>query len=639
MLLIYMICLALLLSTIINNKKEAYLIAIVIWTATSYFINEILSINNLLDKKHLLIIYISLCIVVAGALIYQIVNKRFVFNLNVSSIWQKSVKEKTVVVLLGVFLLIMFVASLIMIPHTVDSMTYNMTRIAYWTQNKSVAHYATNDVRAVTTSPLAEFINLQVYILHNKSDVLFNLLQSLSYITNTFLVMGICKKIDLSKRYRYLCALLYISMPIAFAEALTTQIEQFATMWLLIFVYFILDIIDKDFRFSLSIGTIGKVLILGACIAFGYLSKPSVMFGMLVFAFWLLFACIKRKERLSTLLVLIAIATVEMLVLVMPEIARNLETFHAVSSSDVGAKHMIDTLNPIYLIINALKNASINLPNIYFPWIAKFVSHCIFWIAYKCNVDINDPVIAHDGAEYFLREPQWYVCDSAVNPVVFYLTVITLALLLLNLFSRKGNDKKSTFAWAGIISFAFFCFALKYEYYGVRYMLSYLALLCPVACVGISKIEYKKKSWIVPIVIFMCIVELAGLFIYHGERVIRHFGAEDRIVGYFEFRGKDENAYRELGEYLSTKEFDSLGIYFTWRSGEYPIWKMVNENVRIGAVNVMNETVIHQDEDFIPDYIVVKDADPKDIEVYKGNSYQLEWETEDKIYLYRKSEQ
>jgi len=637
MLLIYMICLALFLWTVINNKKEVYLIAIVIWTATAYFINEILSINNLLDKKHLLIVYAVLCIFVAGALVYQIIKKRFVFKLDLSPILQKSVKEKTVLVLLGVFFLIMFAASLIMIPHTVDSMTYNMTRIAYWTQNNSVAHYATNDVRAVTTSPLAEFINLQVYILHNKSDALFNLLQSLSYITNTFLVMGICKKIDLSKRYRYLCALLYISMPIAFAEALTTQIEQFATMWLLIFVYFILDIIDEDFRFSLSAGTIGRVLVLGACIAFGYLTKLSVMFGMLVFALWLLLACIKRKERLSTLLVLIAIAAVEMLVLVMPEIARNLETFHAISSSDVGAKHMIDTLNPIYLIINALKNASINLPNIYFPWIAKGVSYCIFWIAYKCNVDINDPRIAHDGVEYIVREPQRYMCDSAVNPVVFYLTVFTLVVLLLNLLSKQRGDKKTAFAWAGIISFAFFCFALKYELYGVRYMLSYLALLCPTVCVGISKIEYKKKSWIVPLVIFMCIVELSGLFLYHGERVVRHFKAEDRITGYLDLRQKDEAMYRALGDYLSTKEYESLGIYFAWGAGEYPIWKMVDEDVRIGAVNVKNETSIYQDENFVPDYIVVKDADPKDIEVYKGKNYELDWVAEDRMYLYKRN--
>ena len=90
-----------------------------------------------------------------------------------------------------------------------------------------------------------------------------------------------------------------------------------------------------------------------------------------------------------------------------------------------------------------------------------------------------------------------------------------------------------------------------------------------------------------------------------------------------------------LGEYLADKEYDNLGVYLIWSSGEYPIWKLVDENVRIEAVNVQNETAIHADPSFVPDYIVVKDADPKDIEEYMGMDYRLEQTFDEKIYLYK----
>ena len=638
MLLIYMVCLTIFLSTVMKKKTEVYPVSILFMVGTVYATNEILSIGNNLNKLSLMVVYSCLILLFVGLIIHQKKKGRLQLSLN-GDVWRRKEKwEKIAGIFLGAFLFLIFIMSLVTIPHTVDSMTYNMTRIAYWARNQSVAHYATNDVRAVTTAPIAEFINLQVYILHDKSDVLFNLVQSLSYIGNTFLVMGICKKLGVSMKYRYLCALLYTSMPIAFAEAFTTQIEQFATVFMLIYVYFILDLLQDDFQFAFSKEVIAKVLILGACIAFGYHTKPSVLFGMLIFAVWLLLVCLRRKDKFSVLIPLIGIAAVEMIIIVLPEAARNIQTFHALSSSDVGAKHMIDTFNPLYLIVNTLKNLSVNLPNMYIPEIASFVKHCIFWIAYKFGVDINDPSIAHDGAEYILRSPRHYVCDSAVNPVVYYLAIAALLMLFVKLIRRKKMDKADAFSWAALLSFGFFCFGLKYELYSTRYMLTYLALFCPVAVIFLSKLQWKEKKiapYVVPIIIFMCVVEFFGMFLYHGERTLRHLVAEDRIEGYFEFRKKDENSYRQLGEYLADKEYENLGVYLIWRSGEYPIWKLVDEDVRIEAVNVSNETSIHADPSFIPDYIVVKDADPKDIENYMGMDYRLEKIFDEKIYLYK----
>lgn len=78
-------------------------------------------------------------------------------------------------ILLVIGAVVLFLA-LVTTPNNWDSMTYHLPRIAYWAQNRSVEHYATNSVRQISSPVLAEFVNLHVYILCRGHDLLFNML-------------------------------------------------------------------------------------------------------------------------------------------------------------------------------------------------------------------------------------------------------------------------------------------------------------------------------------------------------------------------------------------------------------------------------------------------------------------------------
>ena len=169
------------------------------------------------------------------------------------------------------------------VPYNWDSLTYHLPRIMHWVQNKSVAHYATNIDRQIASPPLAEFINLHIYLLMGKKDVAFNLLQCMSLGFCIVLTVAIAKKLGCNIFFGFLAGFLYATMPIAFAESITTQNDEYATLWLLFFAYIIIDLY-KNPELECNWFYIEKTILLSCCIGFGYLAKPSIAFGIACFA-------------------------------------------------------------------------------------------------------------------------------------------------------------------------------------------------------------------------------------------------------------------------------------------------------------------------------------------------------------------
>lgn len=631
--LLYMLCLFFLIYIFTGKGKESYFISIIIWNLTAYTINEFLSFGGVLEYSYLMLTYLVITILVLVLCVYQL-SKRQLQIPRVSFVGFSNV-EKGVVLAFFLFSIFIVGMSIVTVPYNWDSHTYHLSRIAYWAQNKSVAHYATNNIRQVTSPVLAEFVNLQVYILNKKSDLFFNVLQATSYVTNTVLIIAIGEKLGISKLYRWLSAFLFVSMPIAFGEALTTQVDHFATLWLLLFVYFLMDFLDEQFHFSFSKEVLVRVLVLGACIGLGYLTKPSILFAVLGFAIWLLCVTLKRKDKLLIVCTLVLVAGTEIVFIVLPEILRNIATFHAISSPIAGARQLVGTMNPLYLLVNGLKNLTMNLPNIYFPWIADLASHIVFWIAYKLNLDINYEAISEGGITYGLHEPQTYGHDTAINPIIFILTLLVIVWLIKKRICKQKYNFLDVFSWTAIGVFVLFCVFLRWEGFVTRYMLSYLALLCPVVAGQMESLagsHIKISRAMLPIIVFLCAAELSGLIQYHGKICMMHLDNNNRIEGYFTNR-EGRTSYIELGKILSGKSYRNLGVYLGADTYEYPILKLVAEDVRVEAVNVVNETSMYLDYSFMPEYIVVIDRNPQDVLNYNGKDYEITYVIDDMVYI------
>lgn len=348
---------------IINLKDDliqSYLKAVTIWMVFVFMMTECLSQIRFLNRISIIVTW---TIVDIGLFLYVKKNWKI---LDIRNKMHRLIKEFKPYFILAI--IISFLSIYLAIrttPYNWDSMTYHLSRIAHWRQNQSIAHYSTNIIRQVASPVLAEIVVLQSYIVLNGNDILVNLLQSTSYITNAIIVFKIARKIGCKIELSFLSMFLFMTTPIAFAESLTTQVDNFSALWMLIFTYYILDFLNPKEKIEINSSSIQNVLVIGACIAFGYLCKPSVSISMVIFAIWLLIVCAIRKDNIFSLLKLAGYSLFTLLPPVGIEIFRNLCSFGKISASITGQRQLVGTLNPAYILLNFVKNIAYNLPNIY----------------------------------------------------------------------------------------------------------------------------------------------------------------------------------------------------------------------------------------------------------------------------------
>lgn len=606
-----------------GDPLESYLQGVIAWTMLLFAATEVLSAGKMVCFAGLLVFWIAADMVLLFLLLLQ--SSRLKRSCSAFSLRHQGKRLKPYW-FLGIIALGVTILALVTVPYNWDSMTYHLPRIMHWTQNRSVAHYATNSIRQIASPVLAEFVNLHVYILSGFQDQLFNLLQCFSYITGAVIVCGITRKLQGSTFFCLLAGLLYMSMPIAFAEALTTQVDNYATLWLLIFVYFLLDFTGER-KLSREPDIVVKVCSLGLCVSFGYLTKPSVCIGMAVMVIWLLAVCIRRKDEWHVIIYLLLCVLPCIILPLIPELIRNTGTFHALADPSAGQRQLVGTANPLYLFINFLKNAVFNLPNVYIYDLRTMLAFFVKKAAALLCVPLNDPSIAEDGRTFALHGAPNFDHDTALNPLIMWLFIICMIWYIVYGIRQKKRIYHTSYSIAVSVSFLLFCMVLRWEPYVTRYMISYLAILCPMIACTLEHCWLTEKgklgrSYVVGIICFVCITDLISMGIYHRNICVRR-SASERPLGYFVNRTDEYEPYLAICREIADDGFTQIGLYMGEDHYEYPLWRMLPESVsRLEHVLVSNESAVYADDSFLPECIIWLGAVTDKVE-YNGTAYEL----------------
>lgn len=605
----------------------------ILWVLYLYGITEIFSVFHILEKISLLLAWGTLSLILLFSLLVS--KRRFLLESCFKNLLKRLKNTKPIHVATVLFALFILFLSYKTVPYNWDSMTYHMSRICHWTQNKSVSHYSTNIIRQIASPVLHEFVNLHVYILSDKKEMFLNFLQCFSYLTSAGMVYSIAQKLQCRKNFCWIATLLYLSLPIAFAESLTTQNDNFATVWMLYFTYILIDFTDLKQKISLTKETASKVCMLGLLVSLGYLTKPSVCIGMAVMVLWLLVICILRRDSVSTLIRLICVAIPSIILPMLPELFRNLKTFSALSDPMTGQRQLIGTLNPVYMFVNFLKNLLYNLPNVYIYSSDYLLTRLLEKTAGVLHVDLNAASISEDGGSFMMHTPPDYRHDTALNPIIIMLFIFFLIFNIIRLRQKNLKNTILGYSFVSTVCFLVFCCVLRWEPFISRYMSAYFALLCPMIALQLEKLSNAKlQSAITGIICFLCIAEIFSMGRYHRNLYAWH-GAGITPSGYFMNRVGEQEPYTTVVETIKEYGFQKIGLKIEEDNYEYPLWKMLENDVtEIRHVYVKNTTKQYENMDYTPDCIIwLGPLDEGKIE-RNGKEYQNRIELKTNYYLF-----
>ena len=466
-----------------------------------------------------------------------------------------------------------------------------------------------------------------------------------AYIVNALLVYSIAGNIGCRGKWRLLAAFVFAATPMAMAEAFTTQNDEFAAAFVLAFVVIALEFIsDRD---SLKFGkrAIGRYLSLIASIGFVYLSKPSGMFAVLVFAVWLVVCCIRRGDKVFSVIKWLFAVAVGSGVVILPELVRNLITYGRVTDPWQGPGQLALTADPRLLFINFLKNVGNSIIHIVWFWLGKVWVYFVYAIAKLLRVNADNEVISELGQGYQLRTIPVYQFDFNPNMILtvflLVLCVVAIVSVIRKIALGKAKEIRFTYTVAALISALLIFTFVKWEPFSARYFIAYLGLLAPVLGYKLQKMselhmarvsgegDGKKKFGVSRVlsgaVIAVCAIDICFVILFQGFYFTKQFPLSDKGRGYYVFSAEAsyENQYLALSNELD--EYSSVGLVVSGEQWAYVAMKLIEDHTDdMRFVLADNDSHSYECESFKPDVIVFLGSVPQYYEepfIYNGKAY------------------
>lgn len=587
---------------------------IIIWTGYLFISSELLSCVHLFCDTALLILWYG-----ADALMFTYLTFYKKYS------WKKAVTSARAVLpkckcwkwhqwFVIAMVCLAGILALLIRPYTGDSMAYHLTRVVFWTQNRSISHYATSDIRQIASPVLAELICANVYMLMGKMDWLLNMVQWMFLILDLFLMKKLSQKLIGESNASSLIAFFFISAPIVFGEATSTQVDLIATCYLLIFLDYLLDIM-RSIPVAFNKNALYHSIQIGLCVGFGYLAKPTVGIVMLVFSVWCLGYVKRRKGKTVNLIKMALIAIPFFVIAILPEAIRNIVTFGQIIPAANGL--MVKTAKVNYLIINFLKNFSINFSNWFIPYWNEVIQKVVEILADILNVNINDGTISLGALPYEMVPPTTLGFDDGVNFALVLFSLLCTLFGIVICVKKKKCTLADQFCMVSFISFVAICTIAIWEIQVERYMIpafSVMAVSIGVMTHELMEIEKIRKLVSNMIVLMVCVsfdvwVVTVALHTYHLKKSFE--------VGYYQGTEYLIEPYKEALSVINSRGIKSVGLDSVVIS--YPLLSLLQtecqNELQVGYVNVENESAKYMNREFYPECIIVE-MDKSDIEYY-----------------------
>ena len=640
-----------------TSPGESIVRTFLIMSGIAWIITEVLSLFDFITYDSIFFSWFGAVLVVIS-LIYIFYKKnpelvRVRIRNLVDKISGFTWQDILIIIGISLILILTLIIALYSPPNTFDSMTYHMSRIVHWIQNRSVDFYATSIPRQNHSMPFAEYLIMNVQVI-SQSDRYANLIQWTGFGILMVIVSMITSQFRVSRTGRLFAALLVATLPIAILQSSSTQNDLITSVFCVSFAYYLLkvvkdgswiDVIFAGLSFGLALLTKGTAYIY--CAAIG----STIGIAGLVKKFK------QGSMRLGWLLAVIVLCG---MIINSGYYARNLKLYSHPLSTETG-RITVERVSFNALYLNLIRNGSVHLA-LPFPDVNQEISSLIS--AYLNGIDPAQDTV-FQGTEfkinYLVNE------DESGNFIHFILIAITMVLLL---FSWKKNAPNiNVYVITLFLSIILFSGLLKWQPWGTRLELPIFSLGIPVIVYAVDRLR-KSQTVILVLFVGLFIYSLPYLFLNSTRSLVPLFSDSSplrstKIKHFFSDRPDLYDEYKEIispfyqdssvlrtnrqklyfssnksiyHDYLSVMEMvneldeEYIGLHLGADDWEYPIWVLadrLDSRSKPGFIHVGVEdhsNVLYRNPVIIPKYFI--SSDHKRLSEVMNKTYEILVDTE-----------
>jgi hypothetical protein len=603
------------------SLRECFLFIAILWGVSVTIITEILSAFSLITFGWLVVFW---CVVLLGATCFVItlMKRQRLIVLSPSL----RLPFRAVPFLSGLVLIVALtgVTAFVSPPNNYDSMTYHMSRVVHWIQDRNVSFYPTHVIRQLYMNPWAEFAIMHLQILSG-GDRFANFVQWFSMIGCLIGVSLLAKQFGGDLQSQLFAAVFAGTIPMGILQSSSTQNDYAVSFWLVCFIYFSISLIRQ--------GQLHWFYALGAGFSLGLviLTKGTAYIFAVPFVVWIGYSLLRtfRFQSWKPAILLVAAC----LVLNSGHYARNLSLFGSPigpRGPDSIARVTSDVISPSSVLSNITRNIALHLgtPSLR---INIAIDSAIQELHRVLNIDINDPRTTEPNRKFQVLQPSLHE-DSAGN--LLHLSLILGAIFLFFISKEiRSSCALASYLTALFSGFLLFCALLKWQPWHSRLQLPFFVLASPFVAAVLFK-RLNKKFTIV--IAFALLLSALPWVVFNSSRPLmgdQNILNRTRLDQYFNNRSDLRDLFLGAAYFLKSNKCGQVGLDIGTNDWEYPFWPLLNPEanvaIRIEHVHVKNQSglisVLPHFSGFSPCAIISSRAGRVEELTTETGAYTKEW--------------
>jgi len=511
--------------------------------------------------------------------------------------WMDAALDIFVIIILIITAVLAFVSP----PNSSEVMTSSMARVAHWTQNQSLAHYATGIESQNSAAPGAEIMILNFFIMA-KGDGWVNFIAWLGFAGSAAAAVCLAKTFGAGSNGQRLAGVFSVTIPVAIAQASSSMNDLILCLWVVssvLMIFYYRRVKSRPFYIFLAV--------LAAALAL--VTKPIALIYLIPFVLYF-YIILLRKIGIVKSLGWLAIALCLVVLLSGGYLLRNQNIYGQFYRPEDLTAETNQLLSWRVLVSNLTRNAVLHadLPLVHAEnWLQNNINK----LHDQLGLNIEDPSTTFEGS---FSIPQVNTSELMSGNPLHALTIVISFVVILGLVIFKKYDwELLVYCGAILIDLLLFCFLLKWRITGSRLQLPLFFMFAPVVGYLFGKIrKYHAGSFVGVLLVayslpWLFTVQERPIIPVAGRTYPKSIFTASREELYFATRPDAYPFVRRTVDTLQAESITGIGLDLEPGFMEYPIWALLDapsKTYRIEYVATQSESMHYLDMDFIPEALI-----------------------------------